>query len=289
MRLLSLVLSALVGTSLAASSALALSLESAGNYAAVALNGQLKTTISSGGTVVNGDIYVGNNPSANPDLDFSGGGQINGTIYADPNATINLSGGSTATGGTIFLSSAASNQVETDVNAYLSQVSVLSADQSIGAVTGNTTIIASQSGLNVIDATSFNLQGGSTLTVSGTASDTFIIRVSDTLTTGGNSNIALDGGVTASNVVFVVANDITMSGGTIDGIFLSSGGNITLSAGVHNGAYILAGDGKQLKFQSAPTVNFVGGPPAVPVPEPSAALVFGMGLFVVSRLPRRAR
>jgi hypothetical protein len=277
-----------LGTSLAASSALALSLGSAGNYAAVALNGQQKFTISSGGTVVNGDIYVGNNPSGNPDLDFSGGGAINGSIYADPNSTINISGGSAASGGTIVLGSTQSNQVSTDVAHFLSGASVLSADQTLGAVSGNTTIIATGSGVTVIDATSFNLQGGSKLTLSGTAGDTFIIRVSGNLTTGGNSNIVLDG-LAASNVVFVVAGDVTMSGGTIDGTYLSSGGNVTLSSGIHNGAYIVAGNGKELKFQSAPTVNYVGFTGGAPVPEPSAAIIFGMGLCVASQLRRRAR
>ena len=265
----------LIATGLAQASPIVPSLGASGVYAGAALNGQIEFTVSSGSTNAYGDIYVGAGPH-DPDLDFSGGGHIYGTIYRDPNATINISGGSSATGGVVVMTSGASDQVTIDCNAALSQVSALSPTQSFAAISGNTTITGN-GGLNVIDANSINLQGGSLLNLSGTGSDFFIVRIGGTLTTGGNSNISADG-AGAGHVLFVVDGDITMSGGTqIDGTYISETGDITLSDGTHNGAYIVADSGT-LKFQSGPQMNYVGF-----VPEPATLLLLALGGLAMLR------
>jgi len=272
---------------------LAVSLGAAGVYAGAALSGQMLFTISSGGTVVNGNIFVGDQGDTSTDLAFSGGGNINGTIYQQAGAGISISGGSTCNSTTcvpITLSSGQVSQISSDLAAALAQVSVLSATQSLGAVNfsdGNVHNIFSSGGTNVIDMTSLTLQGGSTLKLNGAASDFYIVRVGSMVlgdvTTGGNSIIDSDG-VGAGHVLFVVDDNITMSGGRIDGTYVSVNGDITLSGGVHNGAYILKAAGHQLKFQSAPTVNFVQF-----VPEPSTASLFGIGLLGLAYRRRHSK
>jgi hypothetical protein len=254
--------------------AIVIDLGAAGVFAGANLNGTNKFTISSGGTVVNGNIFVGNT-SASPDLDFSGGGTINGTIYKDPSATVNISGGSSATGGTVTLTAAQSNQVTTDLNAALSIINGLTVTQTLGIISGNTTITRTAN-LNVIDATSINEQGGSTLAFSGSASDWFIVRVSGTLTAGGGSTIDADG-VGNGHVLFIVNGDINSNGNSnLDGIYISTDGAIIVSGGTHYGAFIEAGTDKELKFQSAPTINFEE---FQPVPVPPSALLLGSALM----------
>src|SRR6266404_4990787 len=67
----------------------------AGKYAAYGSHG-VDMTISSGNTVVNGDVGIGPGPSCS--LTFSGGGTINGDLDYDPACTISITGGSTVTG-----------------------------------------------------------------------------------------------------------------------------------------------------------------------------------------------
>lgn len=156
---------------------------------------------------------------------------------------------------------------------------MLTADQTFGALDSTQIITATRAGLNVVDASSVNLQGGETITFAGNPGDFLVVRVSDTvilgdLITGGNSKISA-GSLGPSGLLFVVGGDITKSGGVHDGTYISAAGNITLSGGVHNGACIVVGAERELESQSAPTVNHVEF-----VPEPSTALLVGLGLLL---------
>jgi len=273
-----------------AASSAAVDLGTAGLYAGAALNGQLKFTVSNSGTNVWGNVFVGDGPSS-PDMDFSGGGEIFGTIYKHPSAVVNISGGSSATGGVVAKTVPQTTQIATDLSNALAQVAGLTATQaSLGDYhpTGTADIYATVVGLNVVDATNIELKGGATLTFHGTTSDYFVLRCSsmqlgDLITTG-NSNISADG-MGAGHLLFVVDNDITMSGGVIDGTYISKFGNITLSDGTHYGSYILAAANKELKFQSAPQVHYVG----FVIPEPGSLLAFASGLVGLAGFALRKR
>ena len=155
------------------------------NYAVAALNDQKHVTISP--YTISGDVLVGA-CTGNPCLTFQGGSTINGTLYLAPGATETVGGGSTATGGTVTNASSQQNQLQSDFNAIISQIVGLSATQTFGTITGSTTITGN-GGLNVIDLSGINLQGGATLSFNGGPSDFFVVVVNGQIKNGGNSNI----------------------------------------------------------------------------------------------------
>ena len=61
------------------------------------LNSSATFTISKSSAVINGDVGV----AANGDLEISGGGNVYGTIYAGAGATLNITGGSSGSGGVV--------------------------------------------------------------------------------------------------------------------------------------------------------------------------------------------
>jgi len=269
-----------------AAQAVVIDLGAAGVYAGANLYGTNEFAISGGGTVINGNIFVGDTANFS-DLYFSGGGKIKGTIDKAPDATVRTSGGSSATGGTVHLTAAQSAQVTTDLNAALSNINGLSATQTFSTqIKGGT--ISSTTNTNVVDFTEgMYLSGGSTLTFSGGANDWFIVRVGKSLMTTGDSNIYADG-VGAGHLLFVVNGDVSMYGGTIDGTYISTNGSMQAHRGTHYGAYIQASPGKTLKFMSDPTVNFEGFQPSH-VPIPGSVLLFGTGLLGIGLLGWRRR
>jgi hypothetical protein len=127
------------------------------------------------------------------------------------------------------------------------------------------------------------LAGGDALTVTGTADDYFIFNVFGEAKLGSGSNILLQGGITAENVIFNFVKNIAyqsfeLGGANISGTFLSSGRTFII------------GDGATLKnsrFYSTESivanvqdVHFPNSNvPQLAVPEPSTLAIFALGLM----------
>lgn len=160
--------------------------------------GALASTGITGSANVNGDV-----------------GTVTGTI----DGTINASGTNWGVGGAHNL------QAQTDLAAALSNVSSRTSNLTIPDALDGQTLTR-----GVYDGGALSLSSGTTLTLTGTAEDIFIIRAASTLTINGGT-VALDGGVVWSNVYWYVGSSGTsLSGTTFNGIILAVT-SITLSAG----------------------------------------------------------
>ena len=252
--------------------------------------------LSSGSTLglnqaeINGPSLVGNGVTANAS---GGNGGGYGTIYYD-SSVVNSSTFSklqplpTLTS----VSTSTTSTALSDAVSFANYAKGLSANQTFGALTSAQTISATVTGLNVIDLTSIK---NAPLTLNGTASDFFIINVSDYI----NSNVAmtLTGGLTGHNILFNFTGTGAGNGGAV---FQTSGGD------TQYGTYLLAatGSGGKMQFSNldivqgalidavaSSNVQFVSGSKIqqfTPVPLPAAAWLLlsgvgGLGLFARRR------
>jgi hypothetical protein len=127
--------------------------------------------------------------------------------------------------------------------------------------------------LNVINVTgNINLGAGQSLTLSGTASDIFVINVSGTLSRSGNAKLLVSG-VPLQHVIYnFISSSGTINtgiGDVMNGIFLAPNYSMTLD-GIWNGEII---SGKTIQLLSGVRIN---GPS--PVREPGTFLLLGTAL-----------
>jgi uncharacterized repeat protein (TIGR01451 family) len=137
----------------------------------------------------------------------------------------------------------------------------LSPTQTFGTLREGMTITASSS-FNVIDATAVNMTDG-TLTLAGNSSSVFIINVSGNFTSS-NSDIALSGGVLASNIVWNIGGNLTITGGGQEHFFgtaLAVNGQANVHDKLWEGEIIA----REITDTSGFRVNSF--PPAPPTPD----------------------
>jgi hypothetical protein len=265
-----------VATSLAfsvgASASLVDMLGPAGDYAILGINGAT-INLSSGPLQIDGNVGVADNSQ----LNFSGGGHINGRVDYGSSATLNT-GGNTITGGTHLVNFSPITQA---VQSMVNFANSLSSTQAFDSITTAMTL-TSTGPQNVISiAHDIHLSGGN-LTLSGSASDVFIFKISGTMELSGNTNIVLTGGLTANNVLwdFIGAGSQVQTSGQSHtaGIFLAPLRDININGGVHDSEFI---SGTRLSFQSNPVVT-------QPVPEVAPSwVIFGFLGFVIVLRSRR--
>jgi hypothetical protein len=260
------IVAVLVAAATSLSRASIVDLGAAAGYSILGINGAT-INLSSGPLRIYGNVGVGDASQ----LNFSGGGQIVGRVDFSPSATLNT-GGNTITGGTNPMSFSAVNAAVLNAVNFANSLTATQAFSSINsAMTLNST-----SSLNVISvAGDIHLSGGN-LTLNGSASDTFVFKISGTMELSGDTNILLTGGLTPNNVIwdFIGSGSQVQTSGKSNtaGIFLAPDRVININGGTHESEFI---SGISLSFQSNPVVN-------TPVPEvtPNSVILGFIGLVV---------
>lgn len=262
-------------------------LGAAANFAGLEMGGSTFTyTISKSTTDITGNVGIG--PNGN--FDFSGGSIIDGTIHAGAGATLSITGGSSATGGIVQPSSLVTQAIA-DAHTAASYYGGLTPTQTLGTITGGT--ITGSGGLNVYAVTGNLSLSNTTLTLSGSANDTFVFNVYGGGSVLSRSDIVLNG-ISASQVLFNLVGtgtQLTTTGhSNTQGIFLAENGALDIQGGIHVSDFIA---GSSLTWQSG--VNITQATSAVaPVPEASAlamsagAVLLLAGLVYLREKRRRA-
>ena len=182
------------------------------------------------------------------------------------------------------------SDLATAIAAYAS----LAATQNYTTLNGTT--ITGNGGVNVISASS--ISGG--VTLNGSASDYFMVKVSNSVDFEGASGVSLTGGLTANHVLFDVAGNIKLGGSnTVSGTFISTSGTIEIGgSSTINGALLdlKSSVSFDVKTDSSMTLNGTGNLFSAPIsaPEPSPLVkgisgLVSIGLWGVVRRRRLKR
>jgi hypothetical protein len=256
------------------------------NYAIVSVGPNASIMVNSG--PVNGAVLLGDGSSSSSS--GGGNGAINGGVFVsgtesgDDLTHINTPPTVTTVPGTI------GTTAYSDAGTLSGNASALLATETFTGTVSGAVSITGDGGLNVID---FNSLNNPLLTITGTASDTFVFNVSGTFST--NEVMTLDG-VSASQILWnftgTSGNVFQTSGGdVVYGTFLATdGGNFQFSNLDLTGQLINT-DGHIQDVSGSEIPTFVPfSPPATPVPEPASMILFGTalaGMVPLRRLVRR--
>jgi len=209
----------------------------------------------------------------------SGSGNVIGNVLLSSGDAKLITGSGSP--GTLLLNSNLSQAIADALQAS-SDAAALSPTQVLGNITTSQTLTSSGN-VNVVSLTSINLSGSKTLTLSGSATDAFIVNISGGFGLSGSSAIALSGGLTPNHVLFNLPTSGTSIVFFADevGTLLAPHRDFTLHGASLLGA-VLANDiqvtsGGQVSqeswFDAPPTPN-----PTPTIPEPHSAILLGLGL-----------
>jgi hypothetical protein len=188
-------------------------------------------TLSTGATASQANLGINSGGKLN-----ASSGTIPGTYYKfTGNSDSGSASGTIASttisnaAGNATLATAASNATTASAN-----LAGLTANQTFAsAITTTTTINATVPGENVINlAAGINLGNGTTLTLNGSASQSFVINIPAGGITLGSASILLTGGVTPANVIFnVTGGNVSLNGagGVINWIVMDLEGTVSLT------------------------------------------------------------
>ncbi len=259
----------------------------AANYALFAIpqnSDPASITISSASGVL-GDLAIGN-----PGLyDKSGAGVITGSVFLATGVTTSISGVPGAEGTLV----PNSNLAQAILDALLASTgaSLLAPTQILGDIT-NTQTVTGNGDVNVLSVNKIHLSGSKVLTLSGNATEFFILNISGDFDLSGSSGIVLAGGLDPSHVLLNVptTGDIIVSASsTVTGTLLAPYRDFTLH-GANLQGEVIANDiritsGGQIVQDSFESP--LPPPPQEPViPEPSSLLLLGLGLAALAHRPR---
>ncbi len=211
------------------------------NYAILALSGAQDIALNGPGQTT-GNVGVSSGTLA---LNGSAGPEVNGNVLLASGANISIGNPPQVTG--TVSSNQNLSQANTDALNAAATFSGLPATQSLGAITGTTTVNGT-AGINVIDITNLNLGNGQSLTLNGPPGAQFVINDSGGVTLN-SGHINVSGGVTATDVVINVqasGNAISSSGGlnnesVVNAILLAPKSGVAFAPGLINGELIAGG------------------------------------------------
>jgi hypothetical protein len=238
-------------------------------------------TVNSGATSSQANLGI----NSGGKLNQSGTVVVQGTYYKFSTNADSTTSGFTARGGVNTTSNSTITTAAMQASAASTTLAGLTPNQSLGNITASTTISATVPGRNVVNVTGISLGNGTTLTLSGSATQSFVINVTGTSNVTFD-NISLVGGLTPANVIFNVENGDTItdnSPGLLNGILMDIGGMVSLTNSDTLNGEIISGNAINLSNNSDVE--------AVPtVPEASTAAYFTLGplsLIAVMLLYRR--
>jgi hypothetical protein len=208
-------------------------------WRAFSLGGNMTVDNTTGTTDIYGDVGV----AGNGNLTMTGNSTIHGDLYWMTPGTLTMKGASKVTGtkhhdaGSDSILANGVNEANTasmDAQAFLSSA----AYASLTSITSSMTLVAQHDrpgNSTVLNLTTLNLGGHSTLTLNGTATDNFIINVSSMFSLGTQSRIVLTGGLAWNDVLFnVTGTGSTVSLGAqseLNGILMANKRTVNLGAG----------------------------------------------------------
>jgi ice-binding like protein len=189
------------------------------------------------------DIYGDVGVAGNGNLTMTGNSTIHGDLYWMTPGTLTMKGASKVTGAKhhdaasdAILANGVNeaNSTSASAQAFLSSA----AYASLTSITSSMTLVAQHDrpgNSTVLNLTNVNLGDHSILTLSGTATDVFIINVSQMFSLGAQSKIVLTGGLAWDDVLFnVTGNGSPVSLGAqseLNGILLANRRNVTMNGG----------------------------------------------------------
>lgn len=222
----------------------------------------------------------------------SGLGNVIGSVHLETGVTQLLTGSGSP--GTITTGVDLSTAIA-DALAASAAVAALTADISITNLTTSQTI-NSVGNVTVVEFGDLDLGGLDILTLSGGASDYFILNIDDRFNLSGSSQLVLSGGLTPNHLLINMAtagDPIAISAGSLaGGTFLMPLRDFTLHGAIYNGG-IYANDiwissGGEFTHVPFEPPEPPPPPPTEPViPEPSSLLLFGTGLLPAATWLRR--
>lgn len=234
---------------------------------------------------VTGTIAVGPGGS----LTISNSPTLTGPIYRDPTATVT---GASSTPTSL-------SQAVTDAHRAATAYSALTATQVFGNITSSVSILGT-GGLNVITVNALVLDGSDVLTLSGSASDLFILNIpargsgnTGRVVLENDSKIVLAAGVTANHVLFNVAGGGSSAleiknDARAQGTFLAPERSFVMQNDASLVGAVLAG-GATLQLRNDAALTVAAFDPGI-VPAPPSLVLLGLGgLGVLVALWKRGR
>jgi cytoskeletal protein CcmA (bactofilin family) len=185
---------------------------------------------NSGSSYIKGDVGV----AGNGNISLSGNSVIDGNLYYEADGTYKQSGNAHVTGLQHHgdFDADLNNGVQEAYNSSKQAASYAAsgAYASIQNVTGTMNFTAQHDrtgNSTVLSLQNFTLSGSSVVTLSGSASDVFIINVSNQFSLSGSSKIVLSGGLTVNDVLFNVTgknpNQVQLSGNSeLNGVLMAN-------------------------------------------------------------------
>ena len=244
-----------------------INLGSASNYAVLGIGsflaGDAAGVINNSNVAITGNVGVGYGGSITNMAPSS----ITGDIFQYRDG---MYSGPGTLAGSIKTSSRILNQNYADALSASTQAAALNPTQTFGSI-GSATTIVGNGGLNVIQV---NGNITNSLILSGGANDEFVVNVAGTLNLTGSTVLGLNGGVSASNVIYNFTSSgqtiTTHAGNAISGTLIALHDDFRID-GSFMGEIIGGGD-----------ITLMSGARVLPggtLPEPSIFALLGLGLL----------